>query len=441
MQLPNNPSPPRSLYRYLIVALFFLSIGFSSGVILDRRLHAGDNPLLLPAGETSANFDLINAAAKIIEKNYVEHASLQPTQLTYGAISGMVEALGDTGHSRFLDPSMVQAESSFNQGEFEGIGAEVQMKDGHVVIVAPMDGSPAEKAGVHAGDIILKVNGEDIVGLPIQEVVQRIMGPAGTTVQITLQNPATGLTRDLTITRAHILLHNVTWNMLPGTTIAHLRIAAFSNGVSDDLKKALDQIKNRQATGLILDLRNDPGGLLDEAVGVTSQFLSSGNVLQEKDANGAIKAVPVKSGGTALDIPLVVLINQGTASAAEIVAGALQDADRAKLVGETTFGTGTVLSQFTLPDGSAILLATQEWLTPKGRLIWHQGITPDVRVALNADAIPLNPEQEQEMTNLQLSASGDNQLLEAINRLEKTIGEKISAFEDQMDRLFSRPDL
>jgi carboxyl-terminal processing protease len=353
----------------------------------------------------------------------------------------MVEALGDTGHSRFLDPSMVQAESSFNQGEFEGIGAEVQMKDGHVVIVAPMDGSPAEKAGVHAGDIILKVNGEDIVGLPIQEVVQRIMGPAGTTVQITLQNPATGLTRDLTITRAHILLHNVTWNMLPGTTIAHLRIAAFSNGVSDDLKKALDQIKNHQATGLILDLRNDPGGLLDEAVGVTSQFLSSGNVLQEKDANGAIKAVPVKSGGTALDIPLVVLINQGTASAAEIVAGALQDADRAKLVGETTFGTGTVLSQFTLPDGSAILLATQEWLTPKGRLIWHQGITPDVRVALNADAIPLNPEQEQEMTNLQLSASGDNQLLEAINRLEKTIGEKISAFEDQMDRLFSRPDL
>jgi carboxyl-terminal processing protease len=209
----------------------------------------------------------------------------------------------------------------------------------------------------------------------------------------------------------------VTWQQLPGTTIAHLRITAFSQGISQELQKALADIRKQGMTAVVLDLRNDPGGLLDEAVNTASQFLSSGNVLEEKNAQGHITPVPVKPQGMATDLPMVVLINGGTASAAEITAGALQDAHRATLVGETTFGTGTVLNEFHLSDGSALLLATEEWLTPAGRVIWHKGIAPDATVSLPTNVAPLIPEAERGMTTDQLHASGDEQLLRAIDVL------------------------
>ncbi len=302
-------------------------------------------------------------------------------------------------------------------GSFEGIGAVVQMKDGHVVIVAPYDGSPAQKAGVKPGDILLKVDGKSVDGLSLGDVTGMVMGPAGTKVTITFQDPTTGKTRDLTITRAKIEIHNVTWNMLPGTTSAHVRIAVFSKGVTSDLQKALKDAQAQNATGIVLDLRNNPGGLLDEAIGTVSQFVKDGNVLEEKDAQGNITSTPVQSGGVAYDIPLVVLVNAGSASASEIVAGALQDAGRAKVVGETTFGTGTVLNEFPLSDNSAVLLATQEWLTPKGRVIWHKGIQPDVSVTLSADVLPLIPESEANMSQSDLQSSGDAQLIQAMNLL------------------------
>jgi carboxyl-terminal processing protease len=363
--------------------------------------------------------DLFNQAYQIVQQNYVDRSALQQTQLEYGAISGMVDGLGDTGHSRFLTPQMVQQENNFTQGSFEGIGAEVTMKDGQAVIIAPIDGSPAQAAGVKPGDIIMKVDGVSMAGLNLGDVVSKVVGPAGTKVTITLQDPQTGATRDLTITRAKITIQNITWYMLPGTTIAHLRIAAFSQGVTTDLQAALKQIQSQGATGIILDLRNNPGGLLDEAIGVTSQFQGSGNVLLVKNAQGQEQAIPVKSGGLALNIPMVVLINQGTGSAAEIVAGALQDAHRADLIGDTTFGTGTVLDSFKLADGSEVLLATEEWLTPSGRVIWHKGITPDVSVSMATNVIPLLPESEHAMTAAQLQSSQDVQLLKAINQLSQ----------------------
>ena len=171
--------------------------------------------------------------------------------------------------------------------------------------------------------------------------------------------------------------------------------------------------------GIILDLRNNPGGLLSEAVGTTSQFLGpDNNVLIQRDAQGNEVSTPASANGAALDVPLVVLINQGSASASEIVSGALQDAGRAQLVGETTFGTGTVLNQFALSDGSAMLLATQEWLTPKGRVIWHEGIAPDVAVDLEMDTRPLLPTAERDLSAGQLQSSGDAQLLRAIDLLQ-----------------------
>jgi carboxyl-terminal processing protease len=315
---------------------------------------------------------------------------------------------------------MVQEENNFTQGSYEGIGAEVGFNnDGQVVIVAPIDGSPAQAAGVNAGDIILKVDGIDLMGLSISDVVSKVVGPAETHVTITLQDPGTGAIRDVTITRAKITVQNITWVMLPGTTIADIRIAAFSQGVTKDLRKALQEIQAQGAISIILDLRNDPGGLLDEAVGVTSQFLGSGNVLLDKNAQGREQGVPVQSGGSALSIPMVVLVNQGTGSAAEIVAGALQDAHRATLIGQTTFGTGTVLNGFPLSDGSQILLATEEWLTPNGRVIWHKGITPDVSVSLANTVTPFVPEAGRAMTATQLQSSQDVQLLKAIDELSQ----------------------
>jgi carboxyl-terminal processing protease len=360
---------------------------------------------------------LVQEAYDMIQRVYVDRTAIQPTQLEYGAVGGMVDALGDTGHSRFLSPAMVKQESQLTQGQFEGIGVEVQTKNGAIVVVAPIDGTPAQRAGLRPGDIITRVNGRDITGLPLDQVVGMILGPTGTSVTLTIMSPDDGQTRDVTLVRARIAMQNVTWHQLPGTTIAHLRIAAFSQGVSNDLKKALTEIKAQGMTGIILDLRSDPGGLLDEVINVASQFLKSGNVLLERDAQGKTTPVPVQPESAVTDLPMVVLINGGTASAAEILAGALQDAHRATLEGETTFGTGTVLSQFRLSDGSALLLATQEWLTPAGRVIWHQGISPDVTSSLEKNATPLLPEGESGMTAVQLQASGDTQLLRALDLL------------------------
>ena len=403
----------------VIAILLLLGAGLAGGVALDRQVMAEYVPADNVPPDAVADFQLMAEAWNTIHKSYVDRPAIQAQALTYGAISGMVAALGDTGHSRFLSPEMVQTQHNFTTGQFEGIGAYVEMKEGQVVIVTPMDGSPAQQAGLRPGDIILKVDGENVAGLPVDQVVSRILGPAGTTVTLTILTPETGQTGEVTLVRAHITLQNVTWQWLPGTQTAHLRIVAFSHGVTEDLKKALGEIQQEGLTGIILDLRSNPGGLLSEAVGTASQFLESGNVLLEQDAQGKVTPVPVLEGGLAHDLPLVVLIDPGTASAAEIVSGALQDAGRAKLVGETTFGTGTVLNEFTLSDGSALLLATEEWLTPQGRLIWHQGIAPDVQVILPRGTNPLLPEAEAGMTSEQVQNSGDAQLLRALELLNQ----------------------
>jgi carboxyl-terminal processing protease len=414
----------KTLTRILLLVgggLFLVALGGVAGVAADRFVISSYlPPSYVPAG-AAPDFRLIAQAWNLIAQDYVDQAAASPVTLTYGAISGMVDALGDSGHSRFLTPAEVHAEQNFTSGAFEGIGAEVEMKDNHVVIAAPLSGSPAQKAGLEPGDIILKVDGVDVSGMSLTEVVGRVLGKAGTPVTLTILRPATGATRDVTIVRARIQVNSVSWRMLPGTLVAHLEISAFSQGSTRDLEQALGEIQKAGAKGIILDLRNDPGGLLEEATGVASQFLRSGNVLLEKDAKGKLTPVAVMPRGLDPNQPLVVLINGGTASAAEIVAGALQDAGRAPLVGQTTFGTGTVLQEFSLADGSAVLLATQEWLTPKGRVIWHKGIAPDQTVGLQQGQEPLTPEEEQGLSAAQLQTSGDTQLLQALLLLEQKL--------------------
>ena len=376
------------------------------------------------------DFRLMAEAWDAIERLYVDKAALQPKKLIYGAIGGMVDALGDTGHSAFLTPKMVAEGRDFRKNRFEGIGAEIQTKSGHVVIVAPLDNSPALRAGLRPGDIILKVNGESVSGLPLPQAVELIRGAPGTSVTLTTMIPATGRTQDITLVRQAIRINNVTWLRIPGTTIVHVRIASFSQDAASHLREALESIRAERFSGMVLDLRNNPGGILDEVVRAASQLLTGGNVLLVKDAEGRITPVPVVRGGLQPSLPMVVLVNNGTASAAEIMAGALKDAHRAALVGETTFGTGTVLRQFGLSDGSALLIAIEEWLTPSGQTIWHKGITPDLTVSLPPEVIPTLPSIEREMTPAELRAGMDAQLSRAIQLLTsnpdvKKPGEKL----------------
>ncbi len=392
--------------------LLVLVLGLVGGVALGCSLM-----FAVQSRDPDLDFRLISQAAGLVQRYYVDRDAVQSRAMTYGAISGMMNSLGDTGHSRFLSPQMVVEMDELERSKFQGIGAEVQLRAGHVVIVVPMDGSPAQRAGLKAGDIILKVNGQDISGWPLDKVVGQISGPAGTTVTLTVLTPVSDQTRQVTLTRATINIHNVTWQTLPGTKIVHLRVAAMDSSVTNDLRRALAEIKMEKPAAIVLDLRNNPGGLLGQAVEVASQFLKGGNVLLVKNARGQEKPVATQTGGEATRIPLVVLINGGTASGAEIVAGALQDAHRAQLVGDATFGTGTVLKEFKLMDGSALLLAIEEWLTPSGNVIWHKGITPNIVVSLSAGVLPLFPDAEHSMTAAQLQQSHDAQLLRAMDLL------------------------
>ncbi len=359
---------------------------------------------------------MVRQAWSIIDRRYVDRAALKDKLLTYGAIRGMVDALGDTGHSTFLSPDLVEQQMSFVRGSYAGVGLQIEMKEGRVTVVTPMDGSPALKAGLRAGDQIVRVDGADVDGLSLSQVVQSIVGQAGTKVTLTIVSPGSSVPREVALTRAIIRIDNVSWHTIPGLPIADLRIAAFSAGVTDEVKAGLEAIQKGGYAGVVLDLRNDPGGELSEAIGVASQFLSGGNVLLEKNAAGDTRADGVKAGGAAPSIPLVVLVNNGTASAAEIVAGALQDAGRARVVGDTTFGTGTVLQSFKLADGSMLLLAVTEWLTPAGRSIWHKGISPDVATPLAAGVELVTPDRLKDAAS---DAGSDAQLAKAIEILNK----------------------
>jgi carboxyl-terminal processing protease len=418
-----NEETMKTRLRYLGVLFLVLSVfvfGLTGGVLLDRYVNVAH--AATTSTDSKPNTDLLLQAWKIIDENYVDRDVVTEQTLTYGAITGMVDALGDTGHTSFLSPQMLKQHQNYTNGSFEGIGAQVEKKGDYIIITAPMDDSPALKAGLRPGDAILKVNDEDMTGKSVEYVIDKIIGPAGTVVKLVIIDADDGAQREVTITRAVIKVNDVSWAPVPGTTIGVVRITGFSDGVSKGLKTALQQMKDQKMTGVILDLRNNPGGLLSEAVSTTSQFLANGNVLLEKDAEGKVDEVKVESGGLATDLPMAVLINYGSASASEIVSGALQDANRGKLVGETTFGTGTVLNTFSLSDGSALLVATLEWLTPNGRVIWHQGIKPDEKVTLTAGALPLTPGMLKTLDAAGFKTSGDTQLQRAVELLQCPAG-------------------
>jgi len=399
----------------LLVLIFWLmALAFVGGNLSGYTMRSA-----LAAGERPAEFGIFWQAWDYVVAHFVDRERVDFTAMTYGAIEGMLASLGDEGHTTFLPPDAVQLHQTSLQGSFEGIGAYVSMEEGNVTIVAPINGSPAESAGILAGDVIMEVDGESVEGKSLDQVIFLVRGPADSEVVLTVRRSDVDELVTVTIVRDRIEVPSVAWSAIPNTELAYISISQFTFGVDKELESALREITEANTyQGIILDLRNNPGGFLHQAIEANSHFLPRGDViLIEADAYDNQTVHRSRGWGYARQMPLIVLINEGTASAGEITAGALKENDRAVLIGETTFGTGTVLNQFNLSDGSAILLGVTNWLTPNGNLIKGQGIQPDIEVEQPASIRMTNADMLRSMTTDQLTALEDTQFLRALEQL------------------------
>jgi carboxyl-terminal processing protease len=407
--------------RQALVVLGVALVAFSGGMVTNSLLSsptATATPSAAAQDQPLDGFEVYKQALKIVRDHYVDRSELTDEQLLYGSIRGMVDSLGDTGHTVFLTPEEYQQLQSEMSGKFSGIGVIISDAGGVIVVERVIVGSPADQAGIRAGDQITAVDGQSTSGMTYSEIADLIRGPSGTSVTVTVLHIGSAEPVNISVTRATIDFPILSWTMVPGTHVAHIALMSFSSGATDQLRTAIAEAEQQGATSIVLDLRGNPGGLAAEAVGVASQFLPSGVVYIEEDADGNKTEVTVDGGQTPTSLPLVVLVDHNSASASEIVAGAVQDSHRAKIVGMTTFGTGTILLPYTLSDGSVIFLGVGDWLTPSGHRIFGIGIKPDQPIALQAGVQPLEPANVRIMTEATFEASSDVQLRAAVKDLE-----------------------
>jgi len=365
------------LFSLLIVLLLLLSFGVGFG--FSQVLSPG-----VPQ-EVPEEFNTLWEVWQFLSQDYVNKEAIDPEELSQGAIEGLLEALGDP-YTHYLDVETYELALSDLEGSFEGIGAVVTMEDGGFTVVSPIAGSPAEEAGIRAGDRILEIDGETTSGMTLMEAVLKIRGPQGTMVSLLVLHQGEADPVVIEIIRERIDLDSVYLKMLPDN-IAHIQITYFSQYTSGELSAIVNDALSDGAVGIVLDLRGNPGGYLHIVVDVASQFLSSGVVLYEEDSEGNLEAWNAKPGGLATDLPLAVLVDGGSASASEVLAGALQDQERAPLIGTTTYGKGTVQVIHELSDGSALYMTTARWLTANGRQIEGEGLDPDFVVEITEEDI------------------------------------------------------
>jgi carboxyl-terminal processing protease len=326
----------------------------------------------------SEEFRVFWEALAALQKDY--YGDLPTSQeMTYGAIRGMLDLLGDQ-NTALMDPQSAEFFSSDISGSFEGIGARVDTAPtGGVLIVEPFEGQPAFAAGVQRDDVVIAVDGKDITEMALSDAIQLIRGPKGTKIKLTIKRPAAPDLIEITVTRDRIDIPVVEAKMLDND-IAYLRLGEFNSRSPELMRQSLSDLLKQNPKGLILDLRGNPGGLLDAAVDIGSQFVGKGNILLERFKDGTDHPYPARGRGLATSVPLAVLVNEGSASASEIVAGAIQDAGRGPLIGATTFGKGSVQVPHRLGDGSLLRVTIAHWFTPKGRGIDGSGLEPDIKV-------------------------------------------------------------
>jgi carboxyl-terminal processing protease len=343
-------------------------------------------PTPTPAGATSDEmqaFETFWEAWSLLKDEYYGDLP-DASKLPRAALRGVLGTLDDK-NTALIDPEISKILSEDTSGSFDGIGAIVrQNADNNIEVASLFAGQPAEKAGVKVGDVIMAVDGRSIVGFSTYEAVAVIRGPAGTLVKLTIARKGDAKPIEIGVTRAKITIPVVTSKMLDGN-IAYVSLFDFGTQATDQLNRALQDLLAKKPNGLILDLRGNPGGLLQQAVQVSDIFLDSGVVVSEKDRDGNGQTFRSGPGGLAQDIPLVVLVNGGSASASEIVAGAIQDRTRGKLIGEKTFGKGSVQLPHMLADGSELRITIAHWFTPSGHSIHGEGLTPDIVVLITED--------------------------------------------------------
>jgi carboxyl-terminal processing protease len=395
------------------IGLILLAGAFSGGFIVGHLMPATGqlpvlsdfipgSPAVQPEQQTATPAELETLftpfweAWNVVHNQYVEQP-VNDELLMQGAIHGMMDALGDE-QTFYMEPQVYQNETSSLQGQYEGIGAYVDTDGDYLTIVSPIEGSPAEQAGLLPGDKVIAIDGEDMTGVAPEEARLKVLGPEGTKVTLTVAREGEPKPLEFTITRAQIEIRSAEGKMLKDN-IGYVDINTFGEQTTQELRATLEQLLKQNPRGLIIDLRNNPGGYLSTSVEVASEFIDQGVILYEQYGDGRRDTHKALGNGQATDIPLVVLINEGSASASEILAGALQDYERAKLVGVKSFGKGSVQNWVPLSNNEGAARVTiARWLTPDERLIDHLGLTPDV-------VVEMSPEDFEAQRDPQLDAA------------------------------------
>jgi carboxyl-terminal processing protease len=352
------------VFIFICVIFLFICSGSSQDVLADTK-------------EAYKNIEVLSEVLRKIEKNYVK--STEPKELIYGAIKGMVKTLDP--HSFFMSPEEYKELMIETKGSFSGVGIEITIRDNVLTVVSPIEGTPAFEAGIKAGDQVIMIEGRSTKDFSIMEAVKLIRGPKGTKVKLTVRRKGLEKPISFLITRDVIPIKSVRSFLLP-FDISYIKVSNFQSDTGKELSKALKEVEQRKdLKGLILDLRNNPGGLLSQAVKVADEFLDSGLIVSVKGRDNKEEKNVAHKDDKPQKYPIIVLVNGGSASASEIVAGALQDNKRALILGSTTFGKGSVQTLFPLSDGSGLRLTTAIYYTPSGRSIQARGIEPDIKVA------------------------------------------------------------
>ncbi|MBI1882687.1 MAG: S41 family peptidase [Chlamydiae bacterium] len=371
------------------------------------------------------NLDLFANGLALVQRDYVDE--VEPQKLIYGALKGMLRSLDP--HSQFLDPEAYREIQVETEGQFGGLGVEITMKDDFLTVIAAMEGTPAWTAGILSGDRIVRIDDKAIKDLNLEEAVKRLRGRVGSRVKLSIMREGKKLL-EFTIERAVIQIKSISAFEMMEDSIGYVRISEFQEHTAQDLEKVMkDSQAQGEWRGLILDLRNNPGGLLQSAVEVTELFVKRGSLIVETRGRKPSQNLSFEAKrGPVSDVPLVILVNRGSASASEIVAGAIQDLGRGKIVGKKTFGKGSVQSVIPLKDGSALKLTTSKYFTPKGRSIQGTGIQPDIEVDIPREERKKMKEQrrEENKAGKKKSVFPDRQLQAAMDVLKSKIKDQKS---------------
>ncbi len=381
-------------YLFFFLTVFLIAISFWLGLWWGKTRAGKQEEIFkisetnienkLPLAEKDLDFSLFWKTWDLLKEKHVSKGTIDAQKLVYGAIKGMLQATGDP-YTNFFDPEEAKSFSEDLEGSFEGIGAELGVKDKILTVITPLDESPAQKAGLRAGDKIIKIGDQSTVDLNIYEAVDLIRGKKGTEVKLTIFREGEEDTKEISIMRETIEVKSVKLEIIEGEG-AYLRVNKFGEKTAQEFDAEMNRIIEKEAEGIILDLRNNPGGFLESSVKIASRLMPRGKaVVIEEDSNGKKETLFTYGGDKLSGLPLVVLVNEGSASASEILAGALRDNLQSLVIGKKTFGKGSVQELVNLSGGSSVKITVAKWMTPNGEYIMDKGINPDIEIEMTKE--------------------------------------------------------